>query len=213
MADITNPAAEEYARRHTSAEPELLTRVQQSTREFSGSYGMLTGHLEGRFLKMLVAISGAKRILEIGTYTGYSAMSMAEALPADGTLISCEINDRHAAKAREHIATSPDAAKIEVRVGPAIETIASLEGTFDMVFIDADKTGYRAYYDAVVPRLSERGFICIDNVLWSMAVADPSVNDASTVALRELNDYIANDPRVECVMVPIRDGVTIARRR
>lgn len=213
MADITNPAAEEYARRHTSPEPELLVRVQQSTREFSGSYSMLTGHLEGRFLKMLVAISGAKRILEIGTYTGYSAISMAEALPADGTLISCEIDERHAAKAREHIAMSPDAPKVEVRVGPAIETIAALDGTFDMVFIDADKTGYRAYYDAVVPRLSERGFVCIDNVLWSMRVADPSIHDASTDALRELNDYIVSDPRVECVMVPIRDGVTIVRRR
>jgi len=213
VADITTPEAEEYARQHTTPEPPLLTQVQQSTREFSGSYGMLTGHLEGRFLKMLVAISGARRILEIGTYTGYSAISMAEALPADGKIISCEINERHAAKAREHIAQSPYASKIEVRVGPALETINSLEGMFDMVFIDADKTGYRAYYGAVLPRLSERGFMCIDNVLWSMAVADPSINDESTKALRELNDYIVNDPRVECVMVPIRDGVTIVRRR
>ena len=115
--------------------------------------------------------------------------------------------------ARKHIATSPDAAKIEVRVGPAIDTIAALDGTFDMVFIDADKTSYRAYYEAVLPRLSPRGFICIDNVLWSMQVIDPSDNEPSTVALRELNDLIVNDPRVECVMVPIRDGVTIVRRR
>ena len=185
----------------------------QSTRDFSGSYRMLTGHLEGRFLKMLVAISGARRILEIGTYTGYSAMSMAEALPAGGQLISCEIDERHAAKAREHIATSPDASKIEVRVGPALETISALDGTFDMVFIDADKPAYRSYYEAVLPLLSARGFICIDNVLWSKQVLDPSINDASTNALRELNDFIASDPRVECVMVPIRDGVTIVRRR
>ena len=213
MADITDPAAEEYARQHSSPEPALLSQAVQSTKEFSGSYRMLTGHLEGRFLKMLVAISGARRILEIGTYTGYSAISMAEALPADGQLISCEIDESHAEMARKHIATSPDASKIEVRVGPALDTIAALDGAFDMVFIDADKTSYRAYYDAVLPRLSERGFICIDNVLWSKRVIDPSDTDPSTVALRELNDFIATDPRVECVMVPIRDGVTIVRLR
>ena len=174
---------------------------------------MLTGHLEGRFLKMLVAISGARRILEIGTYTGYSAMSMAEALPPEGRLITCEIDERHAAKAREHISSSPHAGQIEVRVGPALDTIASLDGTFDMVFIDADKPAYRSYYEAVLPRLSSRGFICIDNVLWSMQVIDPSINDASTRALRELNDFIASDLRVECVMVPLRDGITVVRRR
>jgi len=213
VSEITDPAAEEYARQHSSPEPALLSQAVQSTKEFSGSHRMLTGHLEGRFLKMLVAISGARRILEIGTYTGYSAISMAEALPADGQLISCEIDERHAAKAREHIATSPDASKIEVRVGPAMDTIAALDGEFDMVFIDADKTSYRAYYEAVLPRLSPRGFICIDNVLWSKRVIDASDSDPSTVALRELNDFIVVDARVECVMVPIRDGVTIVRRR
>ena len=213
MADITAPAAEDYARRHSSPEPAVLTNAYRNTRDNFGSYRMLTGHLEGRFLKMLAAISGAHRILEIGTYTGYSAMSMAEALPADGRLITCEIDERHAQVARSHIATSPDAAKIEVRVGPALETIAALDGEFDMVFIDADKTSYRSYYEAVLPLLSPRGFICIDNVLWSMQVADPSDNSDSTVALRELNDFICADPRVECVMVPIRDGVTIVRKR
>lgn len=212
VAYITDPAAEEYSRAHSSPEPDLLRQAMANTREFAGSYRMLTGHLEGRFLKMLAAISGARRILEIGTYTGYSALSMAEALPDDGQLITCEISERHAELARQHIAASPDAAKIEVRVGPALDTIASLDGTFDMAFIDADKTSYRAYYDAVLPLLSPRGFMCIDNVLWSMQVADPADNDPSTVALRELNDYIAADPRVECVMVPIRDGVTIVRR-
>lgn len=212
VAEITNPVAEDYSRLHSSPEPALLSQVMENTRDFSGSYGMLTGHLEGRFLKMLVAISGARRVLEIGTYTGYSAMSMAEALPEDGQLITCELDERHAELARRHIATSPDAAKIEVRVGKAIDTIASLDGTFDMVFIDADKTSYRAYYDAVLPLLSPRGFICIDNVLWSLRVVDPSDNDPSTVSMRELNDYIASDKRVECVMVPIRDGVTIIRR-
>jgi caffeoyl-CoA O-methyltransferase len=213
VPDITAPQAEDYARQHSTPEPALLTQVVRNTREFSGSYGMLTGHLEGRFLKMLAAIGGARRILEIGTFTGYSAIAMAEALPADGQLITCEIDERHAELARQHIATSPDGAKIEVRVGPALETIAALDGTFDMVFIDADKTSYRAYYEAVLPLLSERGFICLDNVLWSLRVLDPGDNDPSTVAFRELNDFIAADPRVECVMVPIRDGLTIVRRR
>jgi caffeoyl-CoA O-methyltransferase len=212
LADITNPAAEEYARQHSSPEPALLRDVMNSTHEFAGSYRMLTGHLEGRFLKMLVAISGARRVLEIGTYTGYSALSMAEALPDDGQLISCEVDERHAALAREHIARSPDAAKIEVRVGPALNTIATLDGKFDLVFIDADKPAYLDYYEAVLPLLSERGFICVDNVLWSLQVLDEADRSQSTVALRAFNDRVANDPRVECVMVPIRDGVTIVRR-
>jgi caffeoyl-CoA O-methyltransferase len=213
VADITAPAAERYAEAHSTAEPDVLRQVAASTREFSTSHVMLTGHLEGRFLKMLAGISGARRILEIGTFTGYSAISMAEALPDDGELITCELSERHARKAREHIALSPDPHKIEVRVGPALDTIATLQGPFDMVFIDADKPSYRAYYEAVLPLLSERGFICFDNVLWGLQVLDPADTDPSTVALRELNDFIANDPRVECVMVPIRDGVTIVRRR
>jgi caffeoyl-CoA O-methyltransferase len=212
VSDITNPLAEEYARQHSSAEPTLLSDVMRNTREFSGSYSMLTGHLEGRFLKMLVAISGAKQILEIGTYTGYSALSMAEALPPDGKLISCELDERHADLARRHIAMAPYGDRIEVRVGAAIETVASLDGPFDMVFIDADKPSYLAYYEAVVPKLSERGFICVDNVLWSLRVADESDTSESTVALREFNARVVNDARVECVMVPIRDGVTIIRR-
>ena len=212
LADITNPAAEEYAEQHSSPEPADLAAVMDGTREFAGSYRMLTGHLEGRFLKMLVAISGARRILEIGTYTGYSALSMAEALPADGKLITCEIDEAHAALARTHIEAAPHGAKIEIRLGPALDTIAALDGTFDMVFIDADKPSYPAYYEAVLPRLSEHGFICADNVLWSLQVLDESDRSASTAALREFNDRVASDPRVECVMVPIRDGVTIIRR-
>jgi predicted O-methyltransferase YrrM len=212
VTDITDPAVEEYARLHSSAEPAYLTQVMENTRAFSGSYRMLTGHLEGRFLKMLVALSGARRILEIGTFTGYSALSMAEALPPDGRIVTCEIDERHAEIARRHIAQSAYGERIEVRLGPALDTIASLEGTFDMAFIDADKPAYRSYYEAVLPRLSERGFMCIDNVLWSTRVLDRGDRDASTAALRELNDFIATDPRVEVVMVPIRDGVSIVRR-
>jgi caffeoyl-CoA O-methyltransferase len=213
MSFLVDERIDEYAERHSTPPEPLLAELESETSATMSEPQMLAGPVQGRFFELLVHASGAKRILEIGTFTGYSAMSMAEALPTDGRLISCEIDERHAEIAREHIAMSPHADKIEVRVGPALDTIASLDGEFDMVFIDADKVAYRSYYEAVLPLLSERGFICIDNVLWSLAVADPNDNEPSTVALRELNDFIVNDPRVECVMVPIRDGVSIARRR
>lgn len=209
---ITDPAIEDYARRHTSPEPPLLSEVVQRTREFSRWHGMLTGQLEGRLLNMLVAISGAQRILEIGTFTGYSALSMAEALPDDGLLITCELDPSHAELARSHFAASEHGRKIELRVGPASETIAEVEGPFDMVFIDADKPSYVDYYEAVLPLLSERGFICADNVLWSGQVLEDGNDEEWTVALRRFNDHVARDPRVVCVMVPIRDGLTIIRR-
>ena len=193
MGDITDPAAEEYARQHSSPEPALLSQVMATTREFAGSYSMLTGHLEGRFLKMLVAITGARRVLEIGTYTGYSALSMAEALPADGLLITCEVDEVHAGLARANIGRSAYADRIEVRVGPAIETLRALDGEFDLVFIDADKTSYSAYYEAIVERLSPRGVICVDNVLWSKRVLDDTDRSESTVALREFNDRVLAD--------------------
>jgi caffeoyl-CoA O-methyltransferase len=208
---ITHPDIEDYARSHSSPEPELLSVVARRTRDESRAWRMLSGHLYGRFLKTLVAISGARSILEIGTFTGYSALAMAEALPADGRIISCELDERHAAVAREHIAQSPHAGAIEVRVGPALETIAELEGPFDLVFIDADKPSYAAYFEAVLPLLSENGFICVDNTLWSGQVLDDAAQDPSTAALREFNDRVARDPRVECVIVPIRDGMTIIR--
>jgi caffeoyl-CoA O-methyltransferase len=160
---------------------------------------------------MLVAISGARQILEIGTFTGYSALSMAEALPDDGRITTLEVDQSHADLSRRHFAASPHGRKIEVIVGPAIKTLETLEGPFDMVFIDADKPSYPAYYEAVLPLLSERGFICVDNVLWSGQVLEDGDNDEWTVALRQFNAMVANDPRVECVVVPIRDGVTLIR--
>ena len=208
---ITPPDIEDYARRQSSPEPPLLAAVMRATREFAGSYAMLSGHLEGRFLKMLVAISGARSILEIGTYTGYSALAMAEALPDDGRITTLEVDERHAELARSHIAASPHAGQVEVVVGPALESLGELEGPFDMVFIDADKPSYARYYEAVLPLLSERGFICVDNVLWSGRVLDDTATDERTAALRDFNELVANDDRVECVIVPIRDGVTIIR--
>lgn len=212
MTDITDPAIEHYAVEHTSPEPPLLTELAQATRAFSELHEMMVGRLEGRFLKMLVAAVGARSVLEIGTFTGYSALSMAEALPADGRLITCELNTSHAEMARRYIARSPYAEMIEVRVGPAIETVRSLEGPFDFVFIDADKPSYLDYYEAVLPLLSPRGLVAVDNVLQGGRVVDPHADSQNAVAMRRFNDRVAADARVEAVMVPIRDGVTLIRR-
>lgn len=211
MTEITDPNIEAYATEHTSAEPPLLQELAHATQEFSESFGMMVGRLEGRFLKTLVAALGAQRVLEIGTFTGYSALSMAEALPPDGQLVTCEIDERHADMARRFIARSAYRDQIHLFVGPALETIRGVEGPFDFVFIDADKTGYPAYYDAVLPLLSARALIAVDNTLWSGRVLDDADQSADTAALRDFNAMVAADPRVEAVMVPIRDGVTLIR--
>jgi caffeoyl-CoA O-methyltransferase len=213
MTDITEPQIELYSERHTSPEPDLLVELAAATREFSRLHVMMVGQLEGRFLKMLVASVRATRVLEIGTFTGYSALSMAEALPADGRIISCEVSAEHAEMARSWIAKSPHADKIEVRLGPAIETVRALRGPFDFVFIDADKASYLDYYEAVLPMLAETGMIAVDNVFQSGRVLDASDPYPNAVAMREFNDFVVADPRVDCVMVPIRDGVTLIRKR
>ena len=212
--DIVDAEVEEYAALHSSAEPAHLLAVAESTREFSTAHSMMVGRLEGRFLKLLVAISGARSVLEIGTFTGYSALSMAEALPAGGRVVTCELSPDHAAKAQAHIDASPYADRIEYRIGPALDTIGSLPGPFDLVFIDADKGGYHGYYEAVLPKLSPSGIIVADNVLWSGRVLDPPRDrDADTQAIVAFDDLVAADPRVECVVLTVRDGVTLIRKR
>jgi caffeoyl-CoA O-methyltransferase len=212
MTDITDPEIEAYASEHTSEEPPLLRELAGATREFSDNHGMMVGRLEGRFLKMLVAAVGARRVLEIGTFTGYSALSMAEALPPDGRIISCEIDERHAEMARRFIARSPHRDQIEVRLGPAADTLRGVEGPFDFCFIDADKRGYGDYYEAALALLRPGGLIAVDNVLWSGRVLDAGDDSPDTAALRAFNALVAADERVECVIVPIRDGVTLIRK-
>jgi len=214
MPQIVDPNIERYAAEHTTAEPPELRSVADETRQkFESRAGMLTGKLEGAFLRTLVAITGARRVVEIGTFTGYSAMAMASALPPDGTLVTLEVSAEHAEVARRHIEASPWSNRIEIRMGPALDSLATLDGPFDLVFIDADKTNYRNYYEACLPKLAERGVIAIDNVLWGGAVLDPSDTSADTRAIAELNDALAVDERVECVMLTIRDGVSLIRRR
>src|SRR5438876_10083056 len=154
---------------------------------------MLTGTVEGRFLEMLVYASGARRVLELGTYSGYSALSMAAGLPPGGHIDTCEVEERHAEVARRYIEQSPHADRITVHLRPALETIEKLEGEFDFVFIDADKENYLNYYEALLPRLAPGGLMAIDNTLWSGRVLDDGDDSEATRAIREINDHIAQD--------------------
>ena len=213
MSPVVDEGLEAYAAEHSTPEPELLASVAARTRATLSDPQMMVGPLEGRFLEMLVHLSGACRVLEIGTFSGYSALSMAPALPAGGRIVTCEVDPEIAAVARRHFENSPWGDRIELRVGPALETIATLEGPFDLVFVDAEKTEYRDYYEAVLPLLSERGVIAVDNVLWSGRVLDPADDSHSTRAIRAFNDHVAADERVVAGMVTVRDGVTLIRRR
>ena len=209
---LIRPEIEEYARAATTPEPELLRRIAQETEALGPRARMLTGRLEGRLLKLLVAMLRPRQVLEIGCFTGYSALSMAEALPPDGRLVTCEISEEHAAIARANFARSPHGGRIELRLGPALETVAPLDGPFGFVFVDADKANYPAYYEAVLPKLAEDGVIAFDNVLWSGRVLDEQDRTDDTAAIRALNEQLARDPRVECVMLTVRDGLTLVRR-
>ena len=160
---------------------------------------------------MLTFALGARSVLEIGTFGGYSALSMAAGLAPGGTIVSCEISEVHAEFARRHIAASPYADAIDVLVGPAIDTIATLPGPFDLVFIDADKANYLEYFEAILPKLAPRGLIAADNTLWSGRILDPSDQTEDTVALRRFNEALAADPRVVVAQTPVRDGVTLIR--
>ncbi|MBF6555834.1 MAG: class I SAM-dependent methyltransferase [Acidimicrobiales bacterium] len=212
MTDIVDPALEAYAEEHTSAVPAYLDDLADDLRATLEYPGMMVGLLEGRYLEMLTFALGARTVLEIGTFGGYSALAMAPGLAPGGRIITCEISDVHAEFARRHIAASPYADKIEVVVGPAIDTIATLDGPFDLVFIDADKATYPDYFEAVLPKLSPRGLIAADNTLWSGRVLDLADTSPDTVALRRFNDALAADRRVVVVQTTIRDGVTLIRR-
>jgi caffeoyl-CoA O-methyltransferase len=212
VADIVAAEIERYAEIHTTPHPPYLEALAEETRTTLSAPGMMVGPVEGRVLQTLVFMSSARRVLEIGTFSGYSALSMAAGLPDDGHIVTCEVEPRHAELARRHIAASPFADRIEVRLGRALDTILGLDGPFDLVFIDADKTGYIDYYEAVLPKLAPRGVIVADNTLWGGAVADPTDAGERTKEVRAFNDHVASDPRVVCVQMTVRDGMTLIRR-
>jgi caffeoyl-CoA O-methyltransferase len=209
---VVDEKIEAYAAAHTSPEHPLLAEVAANTRASQEGHGMMVGLLEGRFLETLVWLSGARRILEIGCFTGYSALSMAAALPPGGTITTCELDPERAALARRHFNASPWADRIDLIEGPALDSLTLLMGPFDLVFIDADKVNYPRYYEAVLPLLADHGLIVADNVLWSGRVLDEADQSDDTKAIRAFNDMVVNDPRVTCVMATVRDGVLLIRR-
>jgi predicted O-methyltransferase YrrM len=202
---------EAYVEAHTTPPELLLAELDAATRASLSAPGMLSGAVVGRLLRFLVALARPRLVVEIGTYSGYSALSMAAELPEGGRLITCEVSAEHAAFAREWFARSPHGARIELREGPAIDTLASLAGRFDFVFIDADKAGYVDYYEAVVPKLAPGALVAADNTLRSGEVVDPG--NAQARGMAAFNDHVQADPRTDNVMLTVRDGVTLARRR
>jgi caffeoyl-CoA O-methyltransferase len=211
--EIADARIEQYAVEHTTSEPAFFGALAERTRAETTAPEMMVGTLEGRFLAALVAVARPRLVLELGTFTGYSALSMAESLPPDGRIITCDISEEHVTMARRNFAASPYADRIEIKVGPALDTIATLHGPFDFVFIDADKGGYVAYYEALLPKLAPEGVMVVDNVLWSGQVLDDGDDSANTRAIRRFNDHVAADERVEVVMVTVRDGVSLIRHR
>jgi caffeoyl-CoA O-methyltransferase len=209
--DIVLDPIERYAEEHTTPPEPLLAELAAETRATLESPQMLTGTVEGRFLELLVYASGARRVLELGTYSGYSALSMAAGLAPDGRIDTCELDQERANVARRYIARSPHADRIHLHLGPALETIESLDGEFDFVFIDADKPNYVNYYEAVLPRLSGRGLVAADNTLWSGRVLDKDDASEGTQAIKAFNEHVRSDPRVTSVMLTVRDGVTLIR--
>ena len=204
----------EYVREHSSTTSPLLREVTEATHRELELPQMLSGVLDGGLLMALVHATGARLVLEIGTFSGYSSLAMASALAADGRVVTCEIDEKAAAMARRHFEASPLGGRIDLRLGPALDTLGTLEGPFDLVFIDADKTGYLGYYEAVLPKLAAHGVIVVDNTLWGGRVLDPSEDSESTQAIRAFNDHVLADARTDCVLLPVGDGMTViwARR-
>ncbi len=209
---IVDERLERYAEEHSTPAGELFERLAEETRAKSDSPAMMVGPIEGRFLEFLVRLSGAKRILELGTFTGWSSIAMAAALPPDGRIVTCDVDSEMIEIARRYMDESGHGDKIDIRLGPAIETLRELDGPFDFVFIDADKASYIDYYEAVLPKLADDGLIVADNVLWSGRVVEDDP-DESTRAITAFNDHVARDSRVVCVMLTVRDGMTLIRKR
>ena len=207
---IVRPEIESYVEALSTAPPEHLAQLAEETRATQTAPQMLSGPVEGRLLQTLVWIMRPALVLEIGTYSGSAAQFMAYGLPEGGRVITCELDPERAAFAQRHIDAGPLADRIELRVGPALETIASIDDPLDLVFIDANKDGYVDYYEAVLPKLSERGLIAADNTLFSGEVLDAPEGTAEHIV--RFNEHVAADPRTVQVMLSVRDGVTLIRR-
>ena len=212
MIPIIPKPLDDYCIAHTTQPDPLLDELAAYTRAHCQLPQMLTGAVEGTFLRMLVQVSNARRVLEIGTYTGYSALSMAAGLPADGAIITCDIDPETSRIAQSFWARSPDGGKIRLVLGPALETIRALPADmqFDFVFLDADKENYVNYYEAVMPILRTGGLLAADNTLWSGRVLEP--REKSDHAIVAFNTRVTRDPRVEHALLSVRDGIMLIRK-
>jgi caffeoyl-CoA O-methyltransferase len=207
---ITPPEVDAYAEAHTTPPAPHLQALAEETRATLREPQMLTGPVEGRLLQTLVLLARPRLVVELGTYSGYSALSMAGALPPGGLIVTCELEDAHADVAERHIREAGMSDRVEVRRGPALATLATLDGPFDLVFLDADKGGYVDYYEAVVPKLAEHGVLVADNTLsGGDVVADERPPRAQL--LHRFNEHVAADPRTQQVILPVRDGITLIR--
>lgn len=214
MIPLVAPDLETYIEAHTTDESDLLAELRRETRASLAMPQMQVGPVEGAFLRIIAAMSGARRVLEIGTYSGYSALSFAAGLPDDGTVVTCDIDPEATAVAQRYFDRSPHGQKIEIRLGPALDTIATLTAEaaqFDLVFLDADKENYAAYWDAVLPLVPSGGVILADNTLWSGKVLDPQQD--SDRAIVAFNRRVREEPRVDHVLLSVRDGIMLARKR
>ncbi|HEY4410125.1 MAG TPA: class I SAM-dependent methyltransferase [Acidimicrobiia bacterium] len=210
------PPIADYALEHSSGPDAVQLELQHVTAERTGrAAGMQIGDDQAVLLEILARATNARRAVEIGTFTGYSSLALARGLGPDGRLLCCDVSEEWTAIAREAWAKAGVADRVELRIGPALDTLASLpdDEVFDLAFVDADKANYTNYYEALLPRLRPGGLLLVDNTLWGGAVLDDKDRTDDTVAIRALNDHIAADPRVRVVLLPIGDGLTIAQRR
>ena len=217
IESVNPPKIERYVREQTLRETEAQVRLRRETTALPDARMLLAPEVGG-LLALLVRLIGARRVLELGTFTGYSALAMALALPADGRILACDVSEEWTAIARRHWKAAGVADRIELRLAPAAETLAALvrdgrAGTFDLAFVDADKASYPDYYEACLVLLRAGGVLVFDNTLWGGAVADESVTDVDTVAIRTLNRRIRADARVDACLLAIGDGATVVRKR
>lgn len=212
--DFIDLQIQEYAEAHTTPEDSLQQKINRETQANFLYPRMLSGHLQGRILAMFSRMIKPKNILEVGTYTGYSALSLAEGLQPNGQLTTIDINEELEGKISAFFAESNYSAMIDFQIGDALEIIPKLTATFDLVFIDADKENYKNYYELALAKMNKGGYLIADNVLWTGKVLkEPEKKDTETDALRAFNDFVQNDNRVENVMLPVRDGLMIMRKK
>ena len=214
---VLNDALYEYLLSVSLREPDVLFRLREETAKMP-QHNMQISPEQGQFMALLVELTGARKCLEVGTFTGYSTLSLALALPEDGQIVACDISEEFTSRAKPYWQKAGVAGKIDLRLGPALETLDALiadgeSGAFDFAFIDADKVNYQGYFQRALDLIRRGGLILVDNVLWSGAVVDPARDDEDTEAIRAFNQACADDPRISLSLVPIGDGLTLARKR